>query len=144
MKSKLKIHLKPKERIYINGASLRVDRKVTIELLNDVDFLLEAHVLEEVDATTPLRQLYYVIQSLLIEPQTKDLAVQIYQRQHRELVSSYMDREILEGLVDIKTMIEDGRAFDALKRIRGLLPIEDEIEQPVSGAGKPTVSTELA
>ncbi|MGL2349569.1 flagellar biosynthesis repressor FlbT [Helicobacter pylori] len=33
--------LKPNEKIFINGAILRVDRKVTFELLNDVTFLLE-------------------------------------------------------------------------------------------------------
>ena len=46
MKNTLKISLKPNEKIYINGAVLRVDRKVSIELLNDVQFLLENHVLQ--------------------------------------------------------------------------------------------------
>ena len=46
MKNTLKISLKPNEKIYINGAVLKVDRKVSIELLNDVQFLLENHVLQ--------------------------------------------------------------------------------------------------
>jgi len=33
-------------KVYVNGAVLRVDRKVNIELLNDVAFLLESHVLQ--------------------------------------------------------------------------------------------------
>jgi flagellar protein FlbT len=41
MKNTLKISLKPNEKIYLNGAVIRVDRKVTLELLNDVQFLLE-------------------------------------------------------------------------------------------------------
>ena len=44
MKSSFKIFLKANERIFINGAVIRVDRKVSLELLNDVQFLLENHV----------------------------------------------------------------------------------------------------
>ena len=56
----MQISLKAGERIYINGAVVRVDRKVSIELMNDVVFLLEAHVLQAEETTTPLRQLYFV------------------------------------------------------------------------------------
>ncbi len=69
MKNTLKISLKPNEKIYLNGAVIRVDRKVTIELLNDVQFLLESHVLQANEASTPLRQLYFMVQIMLIDPQ---------------------------------------------------------------------------
>jgi hypothetical protein len=58
----LKVHLKPNERVYINGGVIKVDRKVTIELMNEVVFLLEGHILQEDEATTPLRQLYFIVQ----------------------------------------------------------------------------------
>ena len=65
MKSTLRISLKSGERIFINGAVLRVDRKVALEFLNDVTFLLENHVLQPEDATTPLKQLYFIAQMIL-------------------------------------------------------------------------------
>ena len=68
MKNTLKISLKPNEKIYINGAVVKVDRKMTVEFLNDVQFLLESHVLQADEATTPLRQLYFIIQVMLINP----------------------------------------------------------------------------
>ena len=40
------ISLRGGERIYVNGAVLRVDRKVTLELINDVAFLLESQVMQ--------------------------------------------------------------------------------------------------
>jgi flagellar protein FlbT len=55
------ISLRAGEKIYINGAVLRADRKVSIEILNDATFLLEAHVMKVEDASTPLRQLYFII-----------------------------------------------------------------------------------
>ena len=64
----MNITLRAGERIYINGAVLRVDRKATIELLNDATFLLEAHVMQAEDATTPLRQIYFVVQVMLMDP----------------------------------------------------------------------------
>ncbi len=39
MKNTLKISLKANEKIYINGAVVRVDRKTTVELLNETQFL---------------------------------------------------------------------------------------------------------
>ena len=71
-------------KVYINGAVLRVDRKVNIELLNDVTFLLDAHVLQPHEATTPLRQLYFVIQTILMDPSGAGLA--------REMLSGMLAR----------------------------------------------------
>ena len=62
------ISLRAGEKFYINGAVLRVDRKVSIELLNDATFLLEAHVMSVEDVTTPLRQLYFIVQIMLMNP----------------------------------------------------------------------------
>jgi flagellar biosynthesis activator protein FlaF len=53
------------ERLYLNGAVIRLDRKATIELLNDAAFLLETPVIQASEATTPLRQLYFVVQMML-------------------------------------------------------------------------------
>lgn len=72
MKSTLRISLKSGEKIFINGAVLRVDRKVALEFLNDVTFLLENHVLQPDQATTPLRQLYFIAQMILINPEGRE------------------------------------------------------------------------
>lgn len=135
MKSRLKIHLKPNERIFINGGVLRVDRKVTIEFLNDVVFLLETHVIPEEEATTPLRQLYFVVQSMLMEPKTRSLAQQIYEHTHRMLIANFKNQDILEGLVEIRQMIASEREFDALRKIRSLLPIEQQVLDDTGAAG---------
>ena len=126
MSGNLKIHLKPNERIYINGAVVRVDRKVALELLNDVVFLLEGHVIQEEQATTPLRQLYFVVQSMLIDPKTRGLADKFTSRATR-LIAAFKNQDVLEGLVEVKQLIERERTYEALKRIRSLFPIEAEI-----------------
>lgn len=137
----LKIHLKPKERIYINGALIRVDRRVTLELLNETAFILESHVLSSEEASTPLRQLYFVVQSILMEPQSRDMALQIYHSQHRELIASFKDRDILDGLVEVKSLVLIGRTFDALKLIRSLYELEDDV---LSKAGQTVMLSQTA
>lgn len=127
MSGALKIHLKANERIFINGAVLRVDRKVSLEFLNDVTFLLETHVMQQEDATTPLRQLYYVVQSMLMEPSTKDLALAFYEDAHQNLIDTLTAPELIEGLLEVRQAVDGGRVFEALKKIRTLLPLEDEI-----------------
>ena len=52
----MNITLRAGERFFINGAVIRIDRKASIELLNDVTFLLENHVMQAKDATTLTRQ----------------------------------------------------------------------------------------
>lgn len=123
----LKIHLKANERIFINGGVVRVDRKVTLDLLNDVVFLIEGHVIQQEDADTPLRQLYFVLQSMLMEPGTASLARQIYDQQHKSLIATFKSQDVLEGLVAVRDLVEKGKVFEALKRIRGLFEIEREM-----------------
>ncbi len=127
MTGRLKIHLKANERIFINGGVLKVDRKVSIELLNDVVFLLESHVIQQEDATTPLRQLYFIVQSMLIDPHTVALARQIYDQSYTLLLATFRDRDVLEGLVEVQTLIERGKPFEALKKIRGMFAVEQRL-----------------
>jgi flagellar protein FlbT len=123
----LKVHLKPNERVYINGGVIKVDRKVTIELMNEVVFLLEGHILQEEQATTPLRQLYFIVQSMLMEPKCEPIARQMYERSHEALMRTFKSRDVLDGLVEVKTLMERGRTFEALRKIRALFVPEDEI-----------------
>ena len=127
MKSTLRISLKAGERIFINGAVLRVDRKVALEFLNDVTFLLENHVLQPEDATTPLRQLYFIAQMILINPEGKEQSTVMFRTSITMLLSCFRNEEILAELKRIDGLVSTGRAFDALKAIRSMYTLEDSI-----------------
>lgn len=127
MSTALKVSLKSGERIYLNGAVLKVDRKVTLEFLNKVTFLLEQHVMQPEETETPLKQLYFVIQTMLIDPSAAKVAMPVVQDMFRQLASTFENRDVLLGLAETSLQIESGRTFDALRTIRKLLPIEAEI-----------------
>jgi flagellar protein FlbT len=73
---------KPSERIFINGAVIRVDRKVSLELLDDLNFRLESHVPQAEEATTPLRQIYFISQTMLMDPANAETTSDVFRNTH--------------------------------------------------------------
>ena len=124
MKAKMRFSLKAGERIFINGAVLTVSQKVTLSLLNEARFLLESHVLQLSEATTPMRQLYFVVQSLLINPQEADKVMGAFQKLHEALIQSATDETIKQALLGAGELVEKNRTFEALKAIRTLFEPE--------------------
>lgn len=126
MKS-LRISLRAGERIYVNGAVLRPDRKVSLEFLNDVSFLLEGHVLQTEDTTTPLRQLYFVAQTMLMEPSSVPATRTLFETSYASLRSSLENEDLLAGLSKARDLVATDRIYEALKVIRVLFPLEAAI-----------------
>ncbi|RYC30495.1 flagellar biosynthesis repressor FlbT [Lichenibacterium minor] len=118
------ITLRANEKIFINGAVLKVDRKTSIELMNDAVFLLEAHVMLEGDATTPLRQLYFIVQLMLMEGRERPDNRAMFGRQSAAMADVYRDAAILDGIAKVVQLVGRSRHFEALKAIRALLPVE--------------------
>ncbi|WP_051630252.1 flagellar biosynthesis repressor FlbT [Afifella pfennigii] len=121
------ISLRPGQRIFVNGAVLRVDRKVTLELLNDATFLLDNHVIQANETTTPLRQLYFVVQTMLIDPGSADSARDLFRQMHGPLCKAFNSRQIQAGLAEVADLVERGRSFEALRNIRALFPAETAV-----------------
>jgi flagellar protein FlbT len=121
------ISLRAGEKIYINGAVLRVDRKVSLELLNDATFLLEAHVMKVEDATTPLRQLYFIIQIMLMNPNDSLTAREMCESSIRMTIAASDNGALAAGLRAVRSLVDANRVFEALKAVRALFPLEAEI-----------------
>ena len=79
----MKIHLKRNQKLFINGAVIRLDRRGSIELMNDAQFLMENHILQQEDAKTPLQQVYFIVQTMLMDPANSHLT--------KYLLDSYSD-----------------------------------------------------
>jgi flagellar protein FlbT len=121
------ISLRCGEKIYINGAVLRVDRKVSLELLNDATFLLEAHVMKVEEATTPLRQLYFIIQIMLMNPNDSAEARAMCESAIRMTIAASNNAGLASGLRAVKSLVDGNRIFEALKAVRALFPMEAAI-----------------
>jgi flagellar biosynthesis repressor protein FlbT len=130
----MRLTLRPQERFFVNGAVLRVDRRVGVELLNDVTFLMENHVLQPNETQTPLRQLYFVVQTMLIDPMTKAQSRVLFDSLYPGTLRSFANRDIIDGLLTLEQLIDEERLFDGLKLLRSLFPIEEEIIGTANGA----------
>ena len=122
-----KVYLKANDRIFINGAVLRVDRKTTIEFLNDVSFLLESQILQPEQADTPLKQLYYVVQIMLMAPNDTMSAFDIYRGQLPALMQTFTNPKIVNELKNVDRMVHEKSFHSAMKSIRELFNIEAAI-----------------
>jgi flagellar protein FlbT len=121
------LKLRAGEKLYINGAVIRTERKATIELLNDATFLLEAHVLQPEEADTPLRQLYFVLQTQLMDREGATVARQMFRSMLPATRDAFGLGAVAEGLRAVEASVECGRVFEALKTIRGLFRLEAEM-----------------
>ena len=121
------IMLRAGEKLYLNGAVVRSDRKVAIELLNEATFLLEAHVLSVEKATTPLRQLYFIVQMMLMSPLDITASARLFDETLARMKKTYDDAAVLEALEQTHRFVEATRYFDALKVLRGVFSCDDAL-----------------
>ncbi|MCF3932488.1 flagellar biosynthesis repressor FlbT [Acuticoccus sp. M5D2P5] len=118
------LSLRAGERLFLNGAVVRVDRKVTLELLNDATFLLENHVLQVEDTTTPLRQLYFAVQAMLMDPQNAEASRRLFDAMATD-VRRVLDTPLLsEGVAEAAGQVAAERPFHALRTLRNLFAEE--------------------
>lgn len=121
------LSLRPGERVFINGAVLRADRRVSIEIMNDATYLLESQILQPKDTTTPLRQLYFVVQTMVMDPRNIEAARQMFEITYTSLMLAFVNKQILAALVAVHGMIDKASYFEALTALRGLFSLEDQI-----------------
>ncbi|MCA0432949.1 MAG: flagellar biosynthesis repressor FlbT [Proteobacteria bacterium] len=121
------IHLKKNEKLFINGAVIKLDRRGSIELLNDAQFLLASHVMQPEEASTPLRQLYFITQTMLIDPANSELTKCVFSANLAQLRRVATSKEYHALLDDIEKKVNDAEYYEALKCLRREFQIDDRI-----------------
>jgi flagellar protein FlbT len=91
---------------------------------------------------TPLRQLYYILQTMLMEPGGVEMVRSVYEDTMTVLPQAFANVTVIAGLETIARQVAEGSPFEALKTLRTLIPIEDTVlgrqrmaELKVVGAG---------
>lgn len=127
----MRITLKANERIFINGAVIRPNKRVTLELMNDATFLLEGHIIHEDQTDTPLKQLYFTAQLILMDPGNSEKAEAVFHEMLGKMLITFSDRDILDGLRECAHLAQEGKMFEILKTIRSLFDKEATIMKGV-------------
>ena len=135
----MRISLRAGEKLYLNGAVFSVDRKVSVELMNDVTFLLESHVMQAGDATSPLRQLYFAVQTMLMDPAGADALERTVESMFAGFGDADRDLPIASAVATIRDTFRKGRLIDVLKALRATFPAEAAVIAAQDTPSQPTV-----
>jgi flagellar protein FlbT len=84
-------------------------------------------VIQAEETTTPLRQLYFIVQTMLMEPASAPATLKLFEASYALLQSSFENEEILAGLTKARDLVAADRVYEALKVIRVLFPLEAAI-----------------
>lgn len=122
----LKIVLKPHERMIIGGAVV-ANGKAKCELLveNNVPILREKDILNEANANSPCRRIYFVVQLMYLDNKNLSKYQELYWELTRDLVRAAPS---VVGVVDqISEHILAERYYQALKMAKRLTYYEQEV-----------------
>ena len=121
------ISLNAGDKLYLNGAVIRTSRKVSLELLNEATFLLQQHVMQVSQATTPSRQMYFIMQTMLMDPKNAPQIRPMLSKTISSLMEIFEDDEATALLRAVAEMLARDKLFEAMKTTRTLFKIEDRI-----------------
>lgn len=114
----MKIHLKRNEKLFINGAVIRLDRRGSIELMNDAQFLMENHILQQEDAKSPLQQIYFIVQTMLMDPPNAHLTKYLFDAYADVLTRFNFSPQYKELMDKVREMVAEANYYGALKILR--------------------------
>jgi flagellar protein FlbT len=108
----LKIQLKPKERVIINGAVIEGhdDARTEIVVLNNASVMRQKHILQQDEANTPVKRLYFALQMLYIEDrENHDPYKKSFEQYHKDLDETLSLPAIKVSLGLIKQAVDPGK-----------------------------------
>jgi len=128
----LKLTLKPNEHMIIGGTVVANGGKTVCNLVveNKTPILRQKDIMNEKDADSPCRRIYFVIQLMYIDPENHLLHQDSYWKLVRELLRAAPS---LTDFVDrINQNILDGKYYLALKLANKLIDYEREVIRSVN------------
>lgn len=122
----LKITLKPHERMIIGGAVVtNGNTKCNLLVENKVPILREKDIMNEKDADSPCRRIYFAIQLMYIDEENLITHHNTYWKLVQDVVKAAPSTL---GLIDqISEHILSSRYYQALKLTRKLIAYEQEV-----------------
>lgn len=119
------IDLKPSEKILIGSAVITNDSQRTrLHISGDTPILREKDIMQEGDATSPSRKIYFLLQCMYLARNPRD-----YHPKYFSLLKMIQDAVPSTSLffVKINAQLVQGHYYKALREARDLIAHEDEL-----------------
>jgi flagellar protein FlbT len=123
----LRLTLKPNEKIVINGCVIRnADRRQMLTIENHADIVRGVDLLAEEEAGTPVKNVYFFIQSCLLRPDIRDEMVPVIQKDLARLVPIFHE-EIGGHIFEAANHVSIGDYYKAMRALRPLIKYEQRL-----------------
>lgn len=123
----LRLTLKPNEKIVINGCVIRnADRRQLLTIENHADIVRGVDLLDETEAGSPVKTVYYFIQSALLKPDIRDDLVPVIQKDLAALVPIFHE-EIGGHIFEAANHVSCGDYYKAMRALRPLIKYETHL-----------------
>lgn len=123
----LKITLKPDETIVINGCVIKnSSKRHTMMVENFADIIRGADILKEDQANTPLKRVYFLIQTALIEVNLREKLVPHVQKQLAELFNIF-NSDVKNDIMRTANFVSVSDYYKALASLRPAIKYEAEL-----------------
>lgn len=123
----LRLTLKPNEKIVVNGCVItNADRRQTLTIENHADVIRGVDILDESSAATPVREVYFLVQSAMLKPHIRDKVTPIIQKRLGRLVPVF-HAQIGGHLVEAANHVSARNYYNALRAIKPVIAYETEL-----------------
>lgn len=123
----LRLTLKPNEKLIINGCVItNADRRQVISIENKADIVRGAHLLDENDAATPVKKVYFFVQSALLRPEIRDDIVPVIQKNLGQLAVVF-NQDIAAHIFEAANYISNQEYYYAMRSLREVMAYEQEL-----------------
>jgi flagellar protein FlbT len=123
----LKLSLKPGERFVLNGAVVENgDRRATLILQNKASVLREKDIMQEHEADTPAKRIYFPVMMMYLSSSSNDGLYDAFVMRMTEFMSAIQNPDVLAECVSVSREVMAGEYYKALLRCRKLMAYEKE------------------
>jgi flagellar protein FlbT len=129
----LRLTLKPNEKIVINGCVIRNDdRRQLLTIENHADIVRGVDLLDEDEAGSPVKTVYYFIQTALLNPKVRDDLVPVIQKDLAALVPIFHE-EIGGHIFEAASHVSCADFYKAMRALRPLIKYEARLLDMLKG-----------
>lgn len=125
----LKLTLKPRERVVVNGCVIRNgDRRQSLTVENRADIVRESDLLKPDAQSTPVSKVYFLLQTALIRPETRDQILTLIQKGLAELAVCF-GPDMRCKIMEAANYVSAADYYKAMSELRTVLKYEAELMQ---------------
>jgi flagellar protein FlbT len=137
----LRISLRPNEKLIVNGCIIRnSSRRQMLIVENQADVIRESELLKSDQVATPVRQVFFFIQTAFLKPEIRETIIPIIQTKLGKLAPIFEERTA-GHIMESANHVSAGDYYKALKSLR---PVLEREKQVLDLAKEDKISTQLA